>query len=255
MELSNMTRVGVAGYPAACSMCCRRVDAGVAVPGPGMALSWQGCTTGARRLSPAMHGHAQNWLVCAQPHGPVGSRCRPVVFGAVRLLQLRRIPAEITRRSQRLPSWSCRDGGCHGGEKVPVRFRIRDSKRKHARRHLISLCMCGVALLACESWRPAPALASPGPARPPDPRTGPAGIPGHPRHTARSHSRTETRQTRPRQTSRLEEPAPGHPSRRGQGRHQEDDAGNHAKPGRLNAKLSQGARNRQGGCGSRRLFQ
>ena len=26
------------------------------------------------------------------------------------------------------------------------------------------------------------------------------GIPGHPRHTARSHSRTETRQTRPRQT-------------------------------------------------------
>ena len=44
-----------------------------------------------------------------------------------------------------------------------------------------------------------------------DPRTGPAGIPGHPRHTARSHSRTETRQTRPRQTSRLEEPAPGHP--------------------------------------------
>jgi hypothetical protein len=60
--------------------------------------------------------------------------------------------------------------------------------------------------------------ASPGPARPPDPRTGPAGIPGHPRHTARSHSRTETRQTRPRQTSRLEEPAPGHPPRRGQGR-------------------------------------
>jgi hypothetical protein len=37
MELSNTTRVGVAGYPAACSMCCRRVDAGVAVPGPGMA--------------------------------------------------------------------------------------------------------------------------------------------------------------------------------------------------------------------------
>ena len=87
--------------------------------------------------------------------------------------------------------------------------------------------------------RPAPALAAPGPARPPDPRTGPAGIPGHPRHTARSHSRTETRQTRPRQTARLEEPAPGHPSRRGQGRHQEDNAGNHAEPGRLNAKLRQ----------------
>ena len=80
--------------------------------------------------------------------------------------------------------------------------------------------------------RPAPALAAPGPARPPDPRTGPAGIPGHPRHTARSHSRTETRQTRPRQTSRLEEPAPGHPSRRGQGRHQEDDT---RKPRRARA--------------------
>jgi hypothetical protein len=46
MELSNTTRVDVVGYPAACSMCCRRVAAGVAVPGPGMALSWQGCTTG-----------------------------------------------------------------------------------------------------------------------------------------------------------------------------------------------------------------
>ena len=32
------------------------------------------------------------------------------------------------------------------------------------------------------------------------------------------HSRTETRQTRPRQASRLEEPPPGHPPRRGQGR-------------------------------------
>jgi hypothetical protein len=46
MEFSNTTRVVVAGYPAACSMCCRRADAGVAVADPGMALSWQGCTTG-----------------------------------------------------------------------------------------------------------------------------------------------------------------------------------------------------------------
>jgi hypothetical protein len=37
MESSNTTTVGAVGHPATCSMYCRRVDAGVAVPGHGMA--------------------------------------------------------------------------------------------------------------------------------------------------------------------------------------------------------------------------
>jgi hypothetical protein len=56
MELSNTTRVDVVGYPAACSMCCRRVAAGVAVPGPGMALSWQAARQGGTFLIRYRHG-------------------------------------------------------------------------------------------------------------------------------------------------------------------------------------------------------
>src|SRR5260370_445846 len=49
----------------------------------------------------------------------------------------------------------------------------------------------------------------------PTPRGGGRGIPHHPRAYALPRRRTETRQTRPRPATRLEEPPPGaHPQRR-----------------------------------------
>ena len=44
------------------------------------------------------------------------------------------------------------------------------------------------------------------------------GVPQHPPGAPGSGRRAETRQTRPRTPARIEEPAPGHPSRRGQDR-------------------------------------
>ena len=62
------------------------------------------------------------------------------------------------------------------------------------------------------------ALAAALPARPPHPRPGPPRVPEHPPGAARSGQRAETRQTRTRTPARIEEPAPGHPPRRGQDR-------------------------------------
>src|SRR6266702_138035 len=62
---------------------------------------------------------------------------------------------------------------------------------------------------------PAPALGEAGPAGPAHPRPGAPGIPQHPRDHALPRRRTETRQTRPRTATGLEEPPPGaHPQRR-----------------------------------------
>ena len=58
----------------------------------------------------------------------------------------------------------------------------------------------------------------PCPARPADPRPGPAGVPQHPPDAARPGQRAETRQTRPRTPARIEEPPTGHPPRRGEDR-------------------------------------
>src|SRR5579859_5173840 len=58
MELSNTTRVGVVGYPAACSMCCRRVDAGVAVPGPAWPSAGRAARQGGTFLIRYRHGRA-----------------------------------------------------------------------------------------------------------------------------------------------------------------------------------------------------
>ena len=116
--------------------------------------------------------------------------------------------------------------------------KLRDPAAADRWTWLILACYTQLWLARGLADRPAPALAAALPARPPDPRTGPPRVPGHPRHTARSRQRTETRQTRPRPPARLQEPPPGHPPRRGQDRQARPAQEENPQAEGLNNKLS-----------------
>ena len=81
------------------------------------------------------------------------------------------------------------------------------------------------------------ALAAALPARPPYSRPGPPRVPEHPSGAARSGRRAETRQTRTRPATGIEEPAPGHPPRRGQDRHKRPAQEENPQAEGLNNKL------------------
>ena len=81
------------------------------------------------------------------------------------------------------------------------------------------------------------ALAAALPARPPDSRPGPPRVPEHPPDAARSGRRTETRQTGTRPATGIEEPAPRHPPRRGQDRHERPAQEENPQAEGLNNKL------------------
>jgi len=83
-----------------------------------------------------------------------------------------------------------------------------------------------------------PALAAALPARPAHPRPGPPRVPRHPRDTALSRQRAETRQTRPRPPARQQEPPPGHPPRRRQDRQARPAQEGKPQAEGLNNKLS-----------------
>lgn len=92
-----------------------------------------------------------------------------------------------------------------------TRPRLRDPAAADTWTWLILAALAPAMARPRHRRRPAPALAAPRPARPPDPRPGPPRIPEHPRNTAPPHSRTKTRQARPRAPARLPQPPPGHP--------------------------------------------
>jgi hypothetical protein len=98
-----------------------------------------------------------------------------------------------------------------------------------------------LATPSCDSpaaWQPTCACPGSGlPARPPDPGPGPPRVPQHPPGTALPGQRTETRQARPRPPARLEEPAPGHPPRRGQNRQARRAQEENPQAEGLNSKL------------------
>ena len=91
----------------------------------------------------------------------------------------------------------------------------------------------------CSGRGPAPPLGTARPARAADPGPRPPGVPEHPRESRPASRCTETRQTRPRPPTRVEEPPPCHPLRRGEN----DQEGTHAQDStrtcRLNGKLSE----------------
>src|ERR1035441_6921303 len=86
--------------------------------------------------------------------------------------------------------------------------------------------------------RPAPPMGTASPPGPAHPREGPPGVPEHPREDHLSGQRTETRQARPRTPSRVEEPAPGDPPRRGQAPHRRHRKARCQEANRLNGKFN-----------------
>ena len=58
MELTNTTRVDVVGYPAACSMCCRRVDRAWRFRAPAWPSAGRAARQGGTFLIRYRHGKA-----------------------------------------------------------------------------------------------------------------------------------------------------------------------------------------------------
>src|SRR6267154_1616227 len=86
--------------------------------------------------------------------------------------------------------------------------------------------------------RPAPPLGTARPARTADPGPCPPRVPEHPREDRPARRCAETRQTRPGQAARVEEPPPGATPRRGKNDEKGAHAQSTARTSRLNDKLS-----------------
>ena len=115
--------------------------------------------------------------------------------------------------------------------------KIRDPAAADRWTWLIIACLRPAAPGPPAGRRPAPPLGTARPAGPADPGPGPPRVPEHPREGPLPSRCTETRQARPGQAARVEEPPPGATPRRGKN----DEEGTHAqgttRTRRLNDKL------------------
>jgi len=179
--------------------------------------------------SPQLTGHADFWHPTAQAglavvvsHRRAARRCGPLLAGILAPL----------RPGAHVPAVQAGPGMDRTQDPRPSRrgpVDLADHRR-----------LCPALARPAARCGPALALGTARPAGPADPGPGPPRIPEHPRCPALPGPCAKTRQTRPRQATRISQPQARTPLRRGENLHKGTHTPGQARTRRLNNKLGLG---------------